>query len=44
MEKEIKKIITKDNIQTAAMLGLLITSFQLMFLLIKRFIENKRFS
>jgi hypothetical protein len=44
MEKKIKKIITKDNIQTAAMLGLLITSFQLIFLLIKRFIETKKIS
>lgn len=44
MEKEFKKIITKDNIQTIAMLGLIITSFQLIFLLIKRFIETKRLS
>ena len=44
MEKEIKKLITKDNIQSAAMIGLIITSFQILYLLIKQIIISRKIS
>jgi hypothetical protein len=42
MENDIKKLITKNNVQLLSMVGLLITSFQFIFLLIKQVIINKK--
>lgn len=44
MEKEIKKLVTKDNIQSLAMIGLLVTSIQIIYLLIKQIIITRKFS
>jgi hypothetical protein len=43
MDKDIKHLISKDNIQSVAMIGLLITSIQLIYLVIKYVITLRRF-
>jgi hypothetical protein len=44
MEKDIKNLISKDNLQSAAMVGLLITSFQILVSLIGQIIGSKKIS